>query len=124
MATIVDRAYLEINGEVIECASLDESIDVDSKPVEVMNRANRAIGHSQGVPKFKLTAELAMDADSDVDFEQMMLDKDLFSAGVEYEGGGFKTYLDCVISKVDVKSRANEHVTYSLDINALDLVKG
>jgi hypothetical protein len=123
-AQLVSRTYLTIDGDTITCDSIDESVDPAVKTVDAMTRDNRHLGHAQGVPNFPLSAVVPMDAgDTTHDFEQMALDMTEFSAGIEYEGGGSKTYTECVITKVDIKSKTGDHVHYSLSISARDFVK-
>lgn len=121
--TNVDRAYLLIDGETIICNTLTEDIDPDVKPINGMTRDNRILGFSQGNPVFRLTAEVAMDADSSIDFVKYALDKTMFDAGIDYEGGGSKSYIDCVVSKATIKSKSGDHITYDLDIIARDYQK-
>ncbi len=120
---IVDRTYLEIDGEIVPCTTLDEDIDPTMNPVEAMTKDNLILGYAYGNPKIRLTAEVPMDAESDVDFDAMVLGKTQFSAAIEYEGGGSKTYVDCVIAKYTVRSRQGQQVTYSLDMHARGFVK-
>lgn len=122
MSTPVDRCYLEIDGEIVICASITEDIDPTVNPIEAMTRDNRIIGHAQGNPKLKLSAEAAMDADSEIDFEQMALDKTECSAFIEYEGGGSKTYIGCVVAKVTNRSQTGKEVVTSIELSATDLV--
>ena len=123
MSNEVDRSYFEIDGVVIPCNSIDEDIDPKIKPIEVMTRSNRGIGYAQGIPEFKLSCEVPMQTDSEISFEAMALSKQIFSAGVEYEGGGQKQYIDCVIDKVKIKSKSGDHVTYNIDVFALDMIE-
>ncbi len=124
MATIIDRAYLAINGDVVECSSIEPKVSGNKKPVKVMNRKNRPIGHARGVPEFTLSVELPMDADLEVNFKQMLLDGDQFSTVVEYEDGKEETYTDCQIYDVDESAKEGDEATVKLEIGALDLVQG
>jgi hypothetical protein len=120
----VDRTYFEMRGKEYVCNSLEEDLDPDVKPIEGMTRDNRLLGHSQGNPKFKLTVELAMDADDDTDWEDICLKKEEGSAGIEYEGGKSKTYIDAVVTKVGISSKSGQHATQKLELSARDLVLG
>jgi hypothetical protein len=124
MSTIVDRCYLEIDGEVVICASITEDIDPTVNPVEGMTRDNRILGHAQGNPKLKLSAEVPQDAESEVDFERLALNKTEFSAFIEFEGGAMRTYTGCVVAKVSNRAQTGREVVSTVEISATDVVLG
>lgn len=123
MATYVDRAYLIIDGENYECDSIKVAINDKTKPVQTMNRENRAKGYSRGVIEYTLSVEVPLDLDSEIDFYAMLEDGEEFGVNVEYEGGSTHSYMQCRLSKIDIDSKEGDATKYSLDIHALDRVE-
>jgi len=123
MATLIDRAYLEIDGEVLDCASIDAKVGGTKKLVKAMNRKNRAIGHAAGNPEFSISAEMAMDADYETDFHKLQLKRTIFSTVIEYQDGHTETYTDCEIYDIDESAKEGSEATIKLEISALDMVR-
>jgi hypothetical protein len=127
MAEIVDRVYVELNGETIDANSIDEKITGNKEPVKVMNRKNRAVSHKHGVPDIALTIEFPMDQDLTTKFKQALANNTRFTTTVEAEGedGTSKTtsYLDCEIYEVNVSAKEGDGASISLEVQALDFVE-
>lgn len=127
MAELVDRAYIEVNGEVIDAISIDEKLSGNKEPVKVMNRRNRPIGHRHGVPEIPLTIEFPMDLDLQSRFRRMMAANTRFTSTVEYQGENGTTttcsYLDCEVYEVGVSSKEGDNTTITLEVQALDWVE-
>jgi hypothetical protein len=125
MADLVDRAYLELDGEVIDCDKIDWDVDGAKSPREAMNKKNRAIGHKRGVPKISINASFGKNMDLEKKFLKMLVDHEIFSTVIEYESQAGEseiiTFLDCAIYKVSESSQ-DGGVDVSLDIGALDFV--
>jgi len=122
MSTYVDRVYLLIGDKEVECSSVKRSQDDGAKVVGTMNRENRAKGHAHGIMKYNMDVEFPLDADSDIDPEQMHEDREEFTTVVEEEGGRVINYLNSRFSKVDVDSKEGDESTVSATILPLDRV--
>lgn len=127
MADIVNRVYLDLDGEVIEANSIDEKISGNKELVRVMNRRNRGIGHHHGVPEFALTVAFPADHDLGTKFVKMLTDNTQFSTVVEAEAesGAAKTtsYLQCEIYEIGKAGKEGSSQEITLDITALDCVE-
>lgn len=125
MADLVDRAYLELDGETIDCDSIDWEINGNKNPRKAMNKKNRPIGHAHGVPDIKVSCSFAMDLDLQTKFIKIQNNNDRFTVVVECESqsGSSETYsfLDCEIYSTKTSAKDGE-VTIDLEIGALDYV--
>lgn len=129
MADLCDRAYLIIDGNEIECDSIDCETDPATEPRETMNRKNRASGYKRGVPKFNLSCEFPVDFDVEdlkSDLEQKALRGETFEAYVEIESqGGVSSvhgYLDCMIKTDKISAKTGDGVNRSIEFVALDKI--
>ena len=122
MASIVDRAYIEINGEIIDASSIDDNVSGNKEPHKVMNKRNRSPGHKHGMPEFTISAEFPMDADVQTDFVKLLTDNAGFTSVIEYDGGQTVSYLDCEIYEVSKASKEGDSPQITVEITALDRV--
>ncbi len=124
MAERIDRAYLDIDGEEIECDSIEISFDGSKEPRETMNRRNRPSSHKHGVPKVSISAEFPMDLDHQTKFVKMQAENTRFTTVIEYAGdsGGSRTVtvLDCEIYEANFSASVGDNTTISLEIQGLD----
>lgn len=123
MATIVDRAYLELDGEQIDCKSITVRTSGNKNKVNTMNRKNRAVGYTRGIPEFSIDADFPYDADLATNFDNLALSKTQFTTVVEYEDGDTFSYLDCQVDEVERSAGEGGDVGIKLTISALDYVK-
>lgn len=127
MAELVDRVYVELNGETIDAMSIDEKVTGNKEPKKVMNRKNRAIGHKHGVPDISLSIEFPADHDLSTKFLKALADNTLFTTTVEAEGeaGTVKTtsYLDCEIYEVNKSGKEGDGHSITLEVQALDFIE-
>lgn len=59
----VGAVVMELDGQEIECVSIDAQVDTGRAPVKTMNRSGRVKGHSNGVKTWSLTVEVAIPLD-------------------------------------------------------------
>lgn len=125
MADLVDRAYLELDGETIDCDKISWDIKGNKEARKAMNRKNRAIGHKKGVPDFEISATFGMDLDLETKFTKLLDNNTHFTVVVECESQGGQTqtfsFLDAVIYDIS-HSAQDGGVDIDLSITALDLV--
>lgn len=127
MADFCQRAYLNIDGAEIECASIDEDLDLAVEVIETMARDNRAKGYKSGVPKFSLSVEMPLDFDVEElksSLEQKALRGEVFTAHVEVESQAglpsIRSYIDCRIKSQKDSAKIGDGVSRTLEILALD----
>ena len=125
MAELVDRAYLELDGEVIDCDKISWKINGGKEIRKVMNKKNRGVGHKHGVPDYEITCSFPMDLELETKFWALLTDNTAFTVVVEHEGqdGSTKTmsFLDAEV--YDISGSAQEgSVDLELTIKALDMV--
>lgn len=125
MAELVNRVYIDVDGEVIEAAGIDENIRGNKELVRVMNRRNRAIGHHHGVPEYGISVTFPADLELTLKFSKMLRNNTLFTVTVEDEGSDGTTrsrsYLDCEIYDISKSSKEGSSQEISLEITALDM---
>lgn len=127
MADLVDRAFVDVDGEQIECESIDVRITGNKAPVKVMNRENRAKGHHAGVPDIAITLTFPQDLDLTTRFGQMLKDKTRFTVTEEAQGesGAVSgaSYLDCEVYDVSASAREGANKMLTVEIGALDWIE-
>lgn len=123
MATeYVSRAFLEIDGTVIEAKEASYKVSQDQELVNTMNKKRRSTGYIDGIPTFELSVVIPLPQDGHaINFDKMMLDGTLFETKYEYEGGQARSFTDCKIKDVDNPSREGEGTDTTLTIDALDM---
>ncbi len=117
----IDRAYLEIDGDQVFCDSISTDPEDDSDFVTAMTKDNQPIGVSHGNLRHRLTAEMSVREDEDVNFHRLLEDKSNVPVSIEYENGETWDWSNGVISKVGMAARHGEKVTRSVDILAWGL---
>ena len=120
---IIERAYLIVDDEEFECKSISPKFShPDHKVVKVMNRRNRGAGHTFGVPDFTCSAEIPLpQSGHELNFIEMMLDKDEFTVVIEYEDGTSVSIYDAVIKDVDQPSKPGEDTVTTVEMEGLDI---
>lgn len=124
MPNYIDRAYLEIDGTVIDCSAIEETTADGVAPVPTMNRENRAKGYSGGVMQYTFTATVPIPEDDGlpVDFYQMKRDKVLFGASIIEQNGATISFVDCRIGDISRRYAGGEASEFSLECFALDRI--
>lgn len=122
---LVDRVYIEVNGDTIDAESIDEDLSGNKDLVKAMTRRNRAIGHHHGVPDFGISVTFANNKDLKSKFTRMLKNNTRFTTVVEEQGEGgtseTRSYLDCEIYSIKNSSKEGSAQSITLDIKALDL---
>jgi hypothetical protein len=117
-----DAAYLEIDGQVLECNSITWKASAAQNVVAPMNRLNRGTGYVNGRPTFELTIVVPHPQDGmDVDLWKVFRDEVTFTAVVEYRGGQSYVFSDCKIKDMDVSASQGNPVDWNLSVDALDM---
>lgn len=121
MADYADRAYLIIDGTVVECKSITPKGSNNAEPVKTMNRANRAKGFAGGVPDFEISAVVPQPIGGHVvDFDQLMADRTRVSAIIEVEEGPDLDYSPALITDVEHGAEEGSSLDTTLTMRALD----
>lgn len=127
MAEIVDRAYLEIDGEIIDCDSIDDKVTGNKEPRKVMNRQNRPIAHKHGQPEYSISAEFPMDLALSTKFNRLLEENTSFTTTIEYSGqdgsSRIVSYLKCEVYEVNASAKEGDSATISLEIGSLDRIE-
>jgi len=117
----IDRAYLDIEGTVVECSSLTPNGEYGLESVKTMNRANRGRGWTSNVPDFELSAEVPLPhGGHSVDFDKIAREKTEFTATVKYDDGTGWAYLSCRVSRIEEPSQVDGGTVTNITIGALD----
>lgn len=117
----VNRAFIDIDGTVLEAESVDNSTIVDGfDKVKTMNRDNRARGFQRGVVMYDLTMTIPVPAEGlEIDFDEYVEEGTFFQAFIEYQGGKSKSFYDCVLSEVKRSSASGTVTKMELTFSAL-----
>lgn len=123
MATdYVARAFLEIDGTLIEAKEASYKITREQEMVNTMNEKQRSTGYIDGIPAFELSLVVPLPRGGhSVNFDQLCLDGTLFETKFLYEGGQSRTFRDCKIKDVDNPSREGEGTDTTITCDALDM---
>ena len=118
---IIDRAYLEIDGDQVHCDSIDIDPEDDSEFVTAMTPSNDPLGVSMGNRRYRLRADVTVREDEDVDFHQLWEEKESIPVGVEFESGVTWEFSEGYISKPGIAARHGEACKWSIEILAFGL---
>lgn len=117
----VGAIVMEIDGQEIECISLDKKVNTGRQPVKTMNRSGRVRGHAAGITTIELSVEVAIPLQDEPVWE------DIEDARITQEpvtgNGPRESYTGCAVLEVSGQYKVEGHAVRRLTISALDHVK-
>lgn len=117
----VGSIVIEIDGQEIECVSLDKKVNTGRVPVKTMNRTGRVKGHAAGIKTIELSVEVAIPLEGEPDWEAV---EDARITQSPVTGNGPReSYTGCAVLEVSGQYKVEGHAVRRLTISALDHVK-
>ncbi|HHE72818.1 MAG TPA: hypothetical protein ENL34_11125 [Chloroflexi bacterium] len=113
---VIDRGYLNIDGDQVLCDSIDIDPEDDSEFAMAMTPDGEPLGVVSGSRRYRVRADVTMRADEAVDFHQLWVDKTSVPTEVQYEGGVTWAFSEGVISKPGNQSSHGEKAKWSIEL--------
>ncbi|MCA9667378.1 MAG: hypothetical protein KC503_17380 [Myxococcales bacterium] len=122
MATeFVSRAFLDIEGQIVVCESLNFRMTTNTEPAKEMTQNNRSRGYMDGVPEWEGSAKVNRPLGGfPVDFNKLARDRTEFVSTKVFQDGTTQSYLRCRITEINDSSEAGSSSNVELTIKALD----
>lgn len=115
---IIDRAYLDVDGEQVFCDSIDIDPENQSDFVNAMTPNNEPLGIRSGNEQFDVKADVTMRATEEVDFDDHWHKKTIVKIMVNFEGGKTHSFGKAVVTKPGIAAKVGEEVKRSIELKA------
>lgn len=118
----VSRAFMEINGVELEFDEIEYELNKNTERVNNMNRENRTKGFIRPIPEISITGTISLPQGGlALDLDALALSNSEFPVSILYDDGKARTFTDCTLDRVSVKSAHGEKTEYSIEIMATDM---
>ena len=113
---------LEVNGEEIECVSIEPTHKTNAKPVNTMNSKKRALGTACGTNEYNIKIEVPVATDQSKEFDSTLLKAATLTTYPACGTNGFrKIYTGVTAEEIGEKFSHGKESTRSITAHALDM---
>lgn len=118
---VIDKASIDINGEIYWADSVDIDPEDDTDFVTAMTDNNQPLGIKRGNERFNISAEISLTIDQTGDgLETAWSEKSNVPVIVYFENGETHSFSKGAISKIGLAAKSGESVKRTIEIKAWD----